>query len=100
MLSELSPLQTHTHTKTKTVEIFLESENLPRADAASPTSPVRSLLLQPSFLLWPAPELLQRTDGALTHHRLPPELAVIDDFDDDGRHVKVLDREPLGRHGD
>lgn len=63
------------------------------------TSPFPSLLLRFPFCFWEAAELLQRADCALTHNRLPPKLTVVNDFDDDWRHVKVLDGEPLGRNG-
>lgn len=79
--------------------MFILSLSFPRQDGVSRTSPFASLLLRLSFRLWEAAELLQRADGALTHHGLPPKLTVIDDFDDDRRHVKVLDGESLGRDG-
>lgn len=64
------------------------------------TSPsVLLLLLRRSLLLREAPILLQRPDGALTNHRLPPELTVVDDFDDDGRHVELLAGESLWKEG-
>lgn len=69
----------------------------PGADGVSRTSPFPSVLLRLSFQFWEAAELLQRADGALTHHGLPPKLTVVNDFDDDWGHVKVLNGEPLGR---
>lgn len=64
------------------------------------TSPFLLLpLLRRSFLLRDAPILLQRPDGALTDHRLPPKLTVVDDFDDDRRHVELLTGKSLRRDG-
>jgi len=58
------------------------------------TSPALLFLLL-FLLLRRAPILLQRADGALADHRLPAELPVVDDFDDDGRHVEILSGKPL-----
>lgn len=56
-----------------------------------------SLVLERLFLLRDAAIFLQGLDRALTNHGLPPKLPVVDDFDDDGRHVKVLPGKPLRR---
>lgn len=59
------------------------------------TFPCVSLILHCLFLLWSAAIFLQGLDCALPNNRLPPELTVVDDFDDNGRHVEVFTREPL-----
>lgn len=53
-----------------------------------------SLILHCLFLLWGAAIFLQGLDCALPDHRLSSELTVVDDFDDNGRHVEVL----TGKH--
>lgn len=63
----------------------------------SRTPPLSSFLLRRSFLLRDTPIFFQRPDCALTDYWLPPKLTVVDDFDDDGRHVKFLTREMLWR---
>lgn len=56
-----------------------------------------SLVLDCLLLLRDAAIFLQGLDRALTNHGLPPKLTVVDDFDDNGRHVKVLPGKPLRR---
>lgn len=66
------------------------------------TSPpvLLSLLLRSLFFVLGAAVLLQRVDGALSDHRLPPELTVVNDFDDDWRHVELLAGKSLWRGGE
>lgn len=59
------------------------------------TFPFMSIVLHCLFLLRGAAIFLQGLDSALPDHGLPPELAVVNDFDDNGRHVEVLARKPL-----
>lgn len=54
-----------------------------------------SLILHRMFLLWGAAIVLQGLDCALPNHGLSSKLAVVNDFDDNGRHVEVLTGKPL-----
>lgn len=54
-----------------------------------------SLVLHCLFLLGGAAIFLQGLDCALPDHGLSSELTVVDDFDDNGRHVEVLTGKPL-----
>lgn len=54
-----------------------------------------SLILHCLFLLWGAAIVLQGLDRALSDHGLSSKLTVVDDFDDNGRHVEVLTGKPL-----
>lgn len=48
------------------------------------------------LVLRQASVLLQRADGALTHHWPPSKLSVVDHFDHQWRHIEVLPGQPLG----
>lgn len=101
---------THANTQQKVIfNTYYQSSSVFFHLPMSPslTSPFLLLLRRRSLLLRDAPVLLQRPDGALADHRLPAELTVVDDFDDDWRHVELLAGESLrgdggnegGKHG-
>lgn len=83
---------THTNTQPwNTLNFTLPSWRLCKAH----TFPFMSLIHHCLLLFWREAIFLQGLDCALPDHGLSSKLTVVDDFDDNGRHVEVLTGKPL-----
>lgn len=93
----ISPAHTHTHSREIYFILLGQLVFLFFSFFTTRTFPFVPPILHGLFLLWDASIFLQGLDRALTDHGLPPELTVVNDFDDNGRHVEVLPGKPLWR---